>query len=202
MESAFGVDHGAVFKSYVPGVGYKPAKALDYAERHILHNATMGAKTQRKTGKGTPEQVARLRHKFGMNRKEIWPGTKTKRGKLTRVVTSRNDTGGVEGYSQPDGRGGGKVAIAVDANFKTTSRHEMAHIKPKRNPVRMQERFSEGKRVSLGGTRTLGREEGRADYIAHGKPTPGQYPGSSDFKSGYNEVQNKMASAKRRKRSS
>ena len=195
MESAFGVDHGAVFKSYVPGVGYKPAKALDYAERHILHNATMGAKTQRKSGKGTPEQVARLRQKIWMNRKEIWPGTKTKRGTLTRVITSRSETGGVGGYSQPDGRGGGRVAIAADADFKTTSRHEMAHIKPKRNPVRMQERLAPG-------SRRLGREEGRADYIAHGKPTPGQYPGSSDFQSGYNEVQNNMASAKRRKRSS
>ena len=183
-----------VRKSYVPGVGWKAAKGLSDTERHIVRNATLGEKAVRRA-QGTKMQRAAARRKS--NRKEIYPGQKTERGKLTRVMASRHQTGlhnpQLQGFSQPDGKGGGRVIIHNDAHdFVATARHELAHIKPRRNPVRFYERSQDPVR--------LGREEGRADFIGHQKTTPGSYPGNADFQRGYNEVQNKMAYARRNKK--
>lgn len=193
MTSAFGVDHGYVSKSFVPGQGFKAANKLDDVERHIVRNATLGGKAAR-TKTGSSEKKAVRRQGEGKNRTKIYEGVRTDRGKLTKVVANRRQTGAgpqVQGFSQPDGRGGGRVVIHDDADFKTTARHEMAHITPKRNPVRFFERTKDSNR--------LGREEGRADFVASGKQTAGQYPGNDQFKRGYNEVQGRMAAAKWRK---
>lgn len=192
MISAFGVEHFS--KSYVPGQGFKSASKLDAIERHIVRNATLGGKNARKLV-GTTEQRAAQKQKRGGNRTKIYEDIPTKqRGKLTKVVANRAQTGrpsSVQGFSQPDGRGGGRVVIHDDADFASTARHEMAHIAPKRNPVNFFDRVKDPKR--------LGKEEGRADFRAHGKQTNGQYPGGEDFQQGYNEVQGKMAAAKWRK---
>lgn len=182
MISAFGVTH-SISKSFVPGVGYKAAKTLDTTERHIVRNATLGAKAARKAGIKRPQS----------GRTQINPGTETPRGKLKQVWPqySRHDTGmpHAEGFSLINGRGGGTVVVHRDAvNPKATYRHEMAHIAPRRNPVHFQDRVKNETRK--------GREEGRADFIAHGKTTTGQYPGGEEFQRGYNEVQGKMAAAK------
>lgn len=176
-----GHDAFGICKSYVPGSGYKSAKALSDVERHIVRNKALGNSAAFKA-KGSPAKNAP-----SSKGRRIYEGQETQRGKLTRVVASRSQTGKpqVEGFSQPDGRGGGRVVIHDDADFKTTAKHEMAHITPKRNPVRFYERVKDETR--------LGREEGRADYIAHGKQSTGSYPGSSQFKRGYDEVQGKMA---------
>jgi len=176
-----------VAKSYVPGVGYKAAAKLDHVERHIVRNATLGNAAARKKGIVRPQS----------GRTEINPGIKTPRGKLKQVFPqySKAETGSpnnMEGFSLINGRGGGMAFVHRDAHDPAaTYRHEMAHIGPRRNPVHFQERVKDETRK--------GREEGRADFIAHGKPTTGQYPGGEQFQRGYNEVQGKMAAAKWRK---
>lgn len=185
MNSAFGVDHGGVRKSFVPGGGFKRAKGLTEIERHIVRNKAQGNRAMLRQGQS---------QKPSAKGRKIWEGIETKRGKLNQVMASRTQTGAgphIQGFSNPDGRGGGRVVIHTDADFKTTARHEMAHIKPKRNPVTMQARLKNPER--------LGREEGRADFLAHGKQSTGSYPGDDTFKRGYNETQGRMAAAKWRK---
>ncbi len=188
--------HDAFFpieKSFVPGQGYKSAKKLTDIERHIVRNKSLGNRAAFKT-KGVP-----FKNAPASSGNKLYPKlNSSKRGALTRVVAHRKETGaphGVQGFSQPDGRGGGRLVIHSDVKgkeFQETARHEMAHIAPKRNPHRFFQRVnSDPKR--------LGRDEGRADFVASGKQTTGQYPGDRAFKEGYNEVQGKMAAAQYRK---
>ena len=181
-------------KSYVPGSGYKPAKVLDHIERHIVRNKAAGNLAHnRKNGGIIPRAEMRepSRTKMYPDRGDI------PKGKLKQVFPqfTRAETGappGTEGFSRPNGRGGGEVFVHRDAqNAKATYRHEMAHIKPKRNIVRFQQRMKDDFK--------RGREEGRADYIGHGKKTKGSYPGNDQFQRGYNDVQNRMLRAKRQK---
>lgn len=197
MISAFGVDH--LSKSFVPGAGFSPTKGLKgykravdltSAERSAIKNNPTAAKIRAGGGR---EKMARRRQAAGKNRTDIWPGTKTPKGKLTKVIPSMREGSGMpsmlQAHAQPNGRGGGTVHFYHDTqNVGPTLRHEKAHITPKRNPVRFQERY-------LNETRR-GREEGRADFTAHGKQTTGQYPGGDDFQRGYSEVQGKMAAGK------
>lgn len=187
-----------ITKSQLVTGGYKAAKDLTAAERKLIGAKAAGKTIRLKTRSGVLKEVKskpnRMKTAPSAKGRQIYPGIKTERGKLTRVVASRSQTGAatrVQGFSRPDGRGGGHVVIHDDADFKTTAMHEMAHITPKRNPVHYFERTKNPTR--------LGREEGRADFVAHGRQTAGQYPGSEDFQRGYNEVQGKMASAKGRK---
>ena len=188
-----------VGKSYIPTKGYKPANQLSAMERKIVGAKASGKTVRLRRSDGSTTDVKRTPNRMknapSAKGKKIYEGFETPRGKLTKVVASRHQTGmhqgaltQVEGFSQPDGRGGGRIVIHDDADFKKTAAHELQHILPRRNPHRFFERAKDPVR--------LGREEGRADFMANGKPTPGQYPGSAQFKSGYNEVQNKMASAK------
>lgn len=190
MHSAFGVDHG-ISKSFVPGKGFKAASKLDSTERHIVRNKAQG-------NRAVMRQVGgRLKNSPSARGQKIYPGIETKKGVLKQVVAHRTKMPQgapgtkIEGYSQPDGRGGGRITVAQDADFTMTHRHEMAHITPKRNPHRFFERTADPKR--------LGKEEGRADFTAYRGKTPGNYPGNKDFQSGYNEVQGKMAGAKKKK---
>jgi hypothetical protein len=188
-------------KSFVPGKGYsvasgakgwKKAKDLTHEERA----AVKANPTPKKIGeRGGRFQMAARRDAAGKTRREIWPGVQTPHGKLTKVTPAmrEGEHPALQGYSQPNGKGGGHVRIFHDTqDVSHTLRHEKAHITPKRNPVRFQERYANEAR--------RGREEGRADFTASGKQTTGRYPGGEDFQRGYNEVQGKMASNKFRKK--
>jgi hypothetical protein len=191
-------------KSFVPGRGYKAAKDLSAMERKIVGAKAQGKTIRLKTKSGGEKLVRatpnRAQNAPSAKGRKIWEGISTPRGKLTKVVQSREQTGaggtnkaGIQGFSNPDGRGGGRVVIHSDADFATTARHEMAHIKPRRNPVNFQRRVMKN-------PQKLGKEEGRADFIGNkGRVTPGSYPGNAEFQRGYNEVQGKMSVAQRQK---
>lgn len=194
MISAFGVIH----KSFLPTGAAKPAHALTEVERKLIRAKASGKTIKLKTKSGGEKLVRstpnRAKNAPSAAGRTIYPGTRMPGGKLTKVIASRSQTGQglhVQGFSQPDGRGGGRIVIHNDADFKATSKHEMAHITPRRNPHTFFRRAQNPER--------LGREEGRADFLAHGRQTTGQYPGPDNFQRGYNEVQGKMASAKWRK---
>ena len=99
------------------------------------------------------------------------------------------------GTSWLNGKGGGRVEIYQhnvphehrSMTPEDTLTHELRHVTPKRNPVRALERMSDPVR--------LGREEGRADFGIKRTKT---YPGSPEFRSGYEEVQARMARAKKK----
>jgi len=205
-ESAFGIDH--VTKSYMPGKGYIAATKLTSTQRKVIGLKAQGKTIKLKSPKGDriiKPSPNRMKNAPSATGRKIYEkhevpngsgGHSGKRGTLTRVMASRHETGlphGVEGFSMPDGRGGGRVVIHDDVtDFKATAKHEMAHISPRRNPIRMRERLADPVRS--------GREEGRADFVGYGRQTTGQYPGNAEFKSGYNEVQGKMAAAAYRKK--
>jgi len=126
----------------------------------------------------------------------IWPGYVSPAGKTIKVVRGEVLKPGMKprgGDAMPNGRGGGHIRIFRGAKDPSGAllRHEMAHLKPRRNPVRFQERRADHFRS--------GSEEGRADYMAHGKQTPGKYPGNKEFTAGYNHVQAKMHAAHQKK---
>jgi len=190
MFSAFGVEH-TISKSYIPGKGFKAASRLTQAERSAVHNEAQWQKR--------PEKSARLKQLKGKNQTLIHPGIQTPRGKLTQVEVRAeraddflgNSNRALQGYSLPNGRGGGHLKVFGDAhNPEEVLRHEKAHLDPNRNAHRFMERRKKSKF-------RLGREEGRADFTAAGKATPGQYPGNRAFKRGYDNVQNRMAQAKK-----
>lgn len=96
--------------------------------------------------------------------------------------------------SAPNGKGGGIIRMSPKLKGKErkqTLRHEKAHLTPKRNPFRITT-INRSQKKS-------GGEEGRADFIAAGKRTPGEYPGSKKFQRSYDEVQRKMHRAQKRK---
>lgn len=194
MNSAFGVDHGEVAKSFVGG---KAVRAMDLTR-------AMRAEIKDRT---------RVPHDYPLPQGEYIPGRKIQgqhsKGRQlysdeheVRSMKRKISTGPIEsphhklvptgeqllGMSRPNGKGGGILRMNLKApNQDVTYAHEMAHLKPKRNPARFFERIGEDQRK-------LGREEGRADFIGNkNKKTPGNYPGSEEFQRGYNEVQHKMA---------
>ena len=184
-----------VTKSYVPGVGYGAASELSRSGRAAVKAGVATARSSRKT-MGTNEQYAR---KNTPKKRKIFPGEKTPLKSLVAKPNARLDrkakaNPNLMGESRPNGRGGGYVKVYRDAEDpEATFRHEMAHITPRRNPHTQQVRTKDPQR--------LGREEGRADYIAHGKKTPGHYADQTGegrkFSRGYNEVQRKMHNARR-----
>ncbi len=194
-----GHDAFGISKSYVPGKGYRAAKNLLPKDRALVRAKAQGKTIRLKTASGATKDIKaqpnRMKNARRAKGRQIHQGIKTERGKLTKLMMSRTQSGPLghaEGYSLPDGRGGGHVVVHDGADFKTTAAHEMAHIKPRRNPVHMANRLKNQNK--------LGKEEGRADFSAHGRQTTGQYPGSQMFQGGYNEVQGKMAAAQYRKK--
>lgn len=203
--NAFGIEHTPLSKSFVPGEGFKAASKLSQVERHIIRNKASGNKLKYKKGL-TPEKVAPSSK--GRRIHDDWDeagpqlGLKRLSTKRTgKVLLSRRSepvhVQGMEGPGSlnplkaqafPDGKGGGVIRTYKGGEDRTTLLHEKAHLTPKRNPVRFRER-------ALSDPKRNGREEGRADFVAHGKATPGQYPGNDRFKEGYNEVQTKLSQA-------
>lgn len=213
--SAFGIDHEPLSKSMVtPGV-YKPAKLLAGTERSGLRASIATAKkgvsddvfggnqrlnrtTRRPLGSAPSAQSGGGRKIWGGKVGETRSlGTKVKIADSDEVVAHPTDADKFKrGSAQANGRGGGLITLHPKTpkfaeKRDAVIRHEKAHLAPKRNPVRWQERRKDPVRV--------GREEGRADFVAHGKATTGLYPGSPEFRSGYNEVQTKMAAAQKRR---
>lgn len=203
--SAFGVEH-TVAKSYVPGQGYKAAKDLGHFDKLKIRNNRKPLK-QNNSAKGR-EVHPGMNQALGTDMlagrvKQLQFSTSGKTNQMARKrgigvsrYTQKDDFGGnsggqVKGFALPNNRGGGRLVLARDAD-KHILRHELQHLKPKRNPHTLNVRGEDPIR--------RGREEGRADYLAHGKATPGSYPGDDQFKQGYNEVQYKMARAKREKK--
>lgn len=195
MISAFGVEH--VSKSMVGGGHYIPASKLTSGAKNIIRNRMKPEnKNTHVPGKKVKGQTAKGRQIY-----EDDVPTRSLGRKVTTDVLPDSPHPKLKpmghtllGASRPNGRGGGIVRMNPNApDQANTYRHEMAHISPKRNPVRFFERTS-------GEGRRLGREEGRADFTASGKRTPGQYPGNRDFQRGYDEVQTKMHRAKKQPR--
>jgi len=214
MISAFGIEHGVISKSMIkPGV-YRAASSLSGAERTGLKAGIKQAKagyaddifptrynrtTKQPLGHAPSANAygGRKLHgkngpRWGENRVE-WksptdPGAKTT---LTNgadstaggraFATSNRGTGVIQMYGKPGGTIKGTPSSEV-------LRHERRHIAPKRNPVRWRERRASDL--------VRGREEGRADF---GVPRDHEYGGSPEFRAGYEEVQRKMAAARRRK---
>lgn len=159
---------GVVHKSYIPGRGYKAASKLTPYERN-------------KVRAGSPP-----RKKGDAKDNKLW-GTKPPKGIEIQRASFPGPRGN-QGQSRFDGRGNGKIQLFQGGNNETTLKHEMAHVTPRRNPVHLLERTKNPVRN--------GREEGRADFLAHGGATPGRYRGKNEFQRGYNQVQQKMANAK------
>lgn len=183
-----------VQKSYVPGVGWGKASELSRRGRESVKAGVATSRASRKT-MGTSEQFAR---KNTPKKRQIYPEGKTPLNRLVVKPKARLDRRAKEnptlaGFSMPNGRGGGYVKVYHDAP-KGTLEHEMAHVTPRRNPHTLQQRVRDPRR--------MGREEGRADFVASGKKTPGEYNPKADveerkFTRGYNEVQRKMHNARR-----
>ena len=126
-------------------------------------------------------------------------GEKMPEGKKVKVKNTRIEQSPFSfnsetvAQSAPNGKGGGVIRMSPKLKGKErkeTLRHEMAHVTPKRNPYRIT--------VINRSQKKSGGEEGRADFVAAGKKTPGAYPGSKKFQRSYNDVQRKMARAKKR----
>lgn len=181
MESAFGVDHG-ISKSYMgPGKGYKAASKLSAAERKDVKGNVELNGFLRSIAPKSPMQ-----NRPSSKGRKVMQGTTLPKGR--KVTTKVENMGpGQHGSSIWNGRGGGEIKISPKAPANT-DKHEMAHVSPKRNPHRALMRFKDPVK--------RGREEGRADFIAEGKRTPGVYRGSKEFESGYNEVQGRMSNAR------
>jgi hypothetical protein len=187
MISAFGVEH--IAKSYVSGKGWVKATDLTPGMKNLIRTRA------RNKGRGAGGSATPGRKVEGQSAKGRTVYDRETRSMQRRISTDVLDSGDsrlkslgyqVLGHSQPNGRGGGILRMNPrGANQEATYRHELAHLKPKRNPVRLSERTADSRR--------LGREEGRADFIGNrGKRTPGSYPGNKQFQRGYNEVQNRM----------
>jgi hypothetical protein len=198
MKSAFGIDHG-ISKSYLPGKGYVAANTLGRAGKKALGEHVAYSRVWRGNSGGSKfAEAAKYRKAKG---RKLWEGFKTPMNRKVSVNTKPNltseDNPGLAGYARANGRGGGMVKVfphahASPEDVATTVRHETAHITPKRNIVRLHERTNEPIRS--------GREEGRADFIAHGRKSPGAYADDDpEFNRGYNQVQRKMHAAQQRK---
>ena len=195
MISAFGVDHGISKSMISPGV-FKPAKLLSGAERVATRQRSVERTGQFKSW-GKPPEMAQRGLSSAKGRKV--PGGVGTSSKINvvhsdKVIEHPTVKGKFKGGSAViNGRGGGTITMHPHPHADPAKllNHELAHVAPKRNPVRWQQRKADPTR--------LGREEGRADYVAHGKPTPGAYPGPEGFQSGYNEVQGKMHAARQRR---
>lgn len=176
-----------IFKSFVPGKGWVKAAQMTREDRGMMHLGLQVKGVHGGKGEG-------LRGNASSKGREIHPGLKTSRGKLKTIQMAHRTNGeghSLQGVAFPDGRGGGTVAFGPTADLHTAT-HEMQHIAPKRNPHNLMRRIQDPVRH--------GREEGRADFLTHKEATPGQYPGTPEFKQGYNEVQTKMGQAAYRKR--
>lgn len=194
---AFGIN-----KSYVsPGVGtkgYMKAKDLTPGMRSMI-----GRRTKTKTSAENNIPGRKVKGQSAKGQTMYDTETRSMKRKIsTDLVQPHHEDPRLKGkgykllgHSQPNGRGGGILRMNTNASAAeqaTTYRHEVAHLTPKRNPTRFFERTSDPKR--------LGREEGRADFVAHGKKTPGQYPGEASFQRGYNQTQRKLSEASARKK--
>lgn len=189
-------------KSYVPKVGYKPALELLDSERAMIGRRVSRptkSKFEHPPNKGLSRKLSSKWRKGGFpaldGSKEITVENKIpRRSRLFGAVSGKK----LEGQAFLNGRGGGHIIVdgrMKGRQYREALKHEEAHLKPRRNPVNAQFRMRSS-------SRRLGREEGRADFIASGKPTQGQYPGDQDFQMGYFEVQSKMNRAKHHKKRS
>lgn len=203
MISAFGVEH-QISKSMLPGGRFVPASKLSAIGRGKNRALTEARRTltlpkgqyiQGSPVKGVSAKGRSMYEDGGSHRgmgQKVHTDVQTHEHVSQFGNPSGGDGGTLLAHSQPNGKGGG--LLRMDPNQpgqEQTYKHEMAHLKPKRNPVRLFERTSTD-------TKRLGREEGRADFIGQGKKTPGRYPGDHRFQEGYDEVQTKMHRASQR----
>lgn len=183
MRDAFGIEKSMVGGEYIPATKLTSGARKIIGRRAAQKVAAPGKKVEGQSAKGRTVYPDGLANR-SMNRKihtdVLAPVHHLENGKLHPMGTQ------LLGHSQPNGKGGGVLRMNPHApDQEATYKHEMAHLTPKRNPVRFFERTSSD-------PKRLGREEGRADYTANKKKTPGSYPGSQEFQHGYNQVQDKM----------
>ena len=195
MISAFGIDHGEFTKSYIPGKGYVAATDLGRAGKKALRQHVEYSTRYRGNAGSKFQEAARYRKAKG---RKLWEGFRTDFQQKVNVSAKPNqllrDEPNLAGYARANGRGGGTIKVNpahTPEERALTVKHEMAHITPKRNIWRLHQRTNDPIR--------MGGEEGRADFIAHGGPSKGAYPGNIAFQRGYNKVQRKMAAAQKRK---
>ena len=207
-------------KSYFPGIGYKPVTQMAPTIRSAMKDRLKPKPTgfrlraqqvgDKLAGHDAPNRGSQG---IGLHKRpaapsstgrQIWGhqptahlGGKTvverHAGQLPHQVLDRpNSTGGTfraMADAAPNGRGGGVVRVrdpkgtAAEGLDKEVMAHEMAHIKPRRNVHTFQQRTKNQFRD--------GREEGRADMAA-GRHN---YPGTPEFRSGYEDSQRKIALA-------
>lgn len=188
---------GQVRKSMVaPGV-YRPASMLDRVDRSVLRS-NIGAPGRRL-------KPLNPNNNFSLAISRAWRESGIPSTTLGRKINfeHRNESVPLKSApheeasasAAPNGRGGGRIRFfhGSDAQPHVVA-HEMAHLAPKRNAFRYAERINDPFR--------RGREEGRADFTAFGRRTPGRYPGNKAFQAGYEDVQSRMAYARGNKQSS
>jgi len=193
------IANGLIIKSFIPGKGWvKAAELTKPGKRALSEHVAYTGRVRGNRGMHPEAYAAKYRQAKG---RKIHPGFKTTMNR--KVTVNRKPTmesleePGLAGYARPNGRGGGTVKVFPHnmdpEQTAITIKHETAHITPKRNIHTFHRRINSS-------TRIQGREEGRADYIAHGGKSKGAYaeddPG---FNRGYNEVQRKMHAAAQRK---
>lgn len=194
MKSAFGIEHTISKSQISPGV-FKPITAASKLER---------AKVGRRLAEGYKEGYGFAQRPGTSAGRKIWATQNTGMASKTKIVDSPEVHSktlrdgkivSLKGRSQFNGRGGGTITLYPGThkfNRTQTLTHEMAHVAPRRNPWTAQQRMKDPYR--------LGREEGRADFTAHGVATPGGYGNRNpEFTRGYDEVQGRMGVARNRK---
>lgn len=191
-----------VKKSYVPGVGYKALSSLGRVRRgQVREGVEYASRVRANAGSRFKQGNLGGPQGKGAKGRKLWEGQRTPMNRQIKVSSRptavSRDNPGIAGYAMANGRGGGKVKVfnsahATPEDAAITRAHEIAHVTPKRNIPRLHERTNN--------PRVSGREEGRADFIAHGGKSPGAYHDDSpEFQRGYREVQHKMHLARQGK---
>lgn len=168
MISAFGVDHGEVSKSLVPGKGFVSASTLGAKKlREVTKPGQYASRGLSRKQKDAQYALKANNDLFGGRESEIFSMPKGKKGKLH--ISDAPDLAGT-GLGAVAFKTGGKdgqrrILMGPDAEFlgrkdlKRLKEHEIAHVTPgKRTSWRMASIASDPKKIM--------REEGRADMVA------------------------------------
>lgn len=170
MKSYWGVEHGEISKTFIPGHGYvKASEIVARTGKEGLRHAVTHQKVDRKITQWATERENRQAH---ANVKELRNHVKDVQanGKIlpskhkgvtwiqpsaTRSMEMKQQ--GLEAYAIKVGgrKSGDKIMVVPKGSSESTVNHELAHLKPKRSGYRFQQVLSTGSSTM--------REEARAD---------------------------------------
>lgn len=158
MYSYWGIDHGAVSKSYIPGKGW--VSAAKAGKNTLNAAAKAGKKSNRYTGmRGVAQSDEFLRHSMS-DLKAMERGVRTKRvhdlgrGRKVNIRESRDMPPGMEAFAYMRGKNR-NIVVKPGADPKFV-KHEFSHVTPKNRKSHRMAQINRDPKKAM-------REEARAD---------------------------------------